>query len=67
MGEARSEADADVAEQAINVIAMFNITTGYFLAQRAFASMASGELTDPENIALQKSLLHKVMRGMLIS
>ena len=67
MGEAGSEADAEVAEQAINVIAMFNITTGYFLAQRAFASMASGELMDPENIARQKSLLHKVMRGMLIS
>jgi AcrR family transcriptional regulator len=52
---------------AINLIAMFNLTTGYFLSQRAFASLAEGELLDPENIARQKNLLHKVIRAMLIS
>lgn len=52
---------------AINVIAMFNVTTGYFLSQRAFESMAGGELKSPENIAKQKRLLHKVIRAMLIS
>jgi AcrR family transcriptional regulator len=52
---------------AINLIAMFNLTTGYFLSQRAFASLAEGELLDPENIARQKSLLHKVIRAMLVS
>ncbi len=57
----------DLGEQAINVIAMFNITTGYFLSQRAFASMADGQLTDPENIARQKRLLRRVIRGMLVS
>ncbi len=55
------------ATLAINLIAMFNLTTGYFLSQRAFASLAEGELLDPENIARQKRLLHKVIRAMLIS
>jgi len=52
---------------ALNLIAMFNLTTGYFLSQRAFASLAEGDLLDPENIARQKRLLHKVIRAMLIS
>jgi AcrR family transcriptional regulator len=55
------------AALAINLIAMFNLTTGYFLSQRAFASLAEGDLLDPENIARQKRLLHKVIRAMLIS
>jgi AcrR family transcriptional regulator len=54
------------AALAINLIAMFNLTTGYFLSQRAFASLAEGDLLDPENIARQKSLLHKVVRAMLV-
>ena len=32
------------AALAINVIAMFNLTAGYFLSQRAFDCMAEGEL-----------------------
>jgi AcrR family transcriptional regulator len=55
------------ATLAINLIAMFNLTTGYFLSQRAFASLAEGDLLDPENIARQKRLLHKVVRAMLVS
>lgn len=55
------------ATLAINLIAMFNLTTGYFLSQPAFASLAEGDLLDPENIARQKRLLHKVIRAMLIS
>jgi AcrR family transcriptional regulator len=55
------------ATLAINLIAMFNLTTGYFLSQPAFASLAQGNLLDPENIARQKRLLHKVIRAMLIS
>ena len=50
-----------------NLIALFNLTTGYFLSQRAFSSLAQGELLDPENIARQKRLLHKVVRAMLIN
>lgn len=55
------------ATLALNLIAMFNLTTGYFLSQRAFAALADGDLLDPENIARQKRLLHKVIRAMLIS
>jgi AcrR family transcriptional regulator len=57
----------DRATLAINVIAMFNLTTGYFLAQRAFGTIAEGDLKSPENLAKQKVLLHKVIRAMLIS
>jgi AcrR family transcriptional regulator len=60
-------ADSDLETLAINVIAMFNVTTGYFLSQRAFDSMAGGDLKSPENIARQKRLLYKVIRAMLIS
>jgi AcrR family transcriptional regulator len=55
------------ATLALNLIAMFNLTTGYFLSQRVFASLAEGDLLDAENIARQKRLLHKVIRAMLIS
>ena len=50
----------------INLIAMFNLTTGYFLSQRVFTSLAQGDLLDPDNVARQKQLLHKVIRAMLI-
>lgn len=59
--------DQDNAALAINLIAMFNLTTGYFLSQRAFATLANGNITDPDNIARQKRLLHKVIRAMLVS
>jgi AcrR family transcriptional regulator len=67
MGEIGAPEDQNQASLAINVIAIFNITTGYFLSQRAYETLAEGKLTDPENIARQKSLLHKVIRAMLIS
>jgi len=55
------------AALALNLIAMFNLTTGYFLSQRVFAALAEGDLLAPENIARQKRLLHRVIRAMLIS
>lgn len=58
--------DENRAELAINLIAMFNLTTGYFLSQRAFDSLARGDLKDPANIARQKQLLRRVIRAMLI-
>ena len=67
LGDLGSADEGDQAALAINVIAMFNLTTGYFLAQRAFDTMAEGDLRSPENIARQKRLLHRVMRAMLIS
>lgn len=59
--------EQDRATQVINVIALFNLTTGYFVSQRAFDTLGSGKLTDPENIGRQKRLLHRVIRAMLIS
>ena len=55
------------AALAINLIAMFNLTTGYFLSQRAFDILAEGELSDPDNIARQKRLLRRVIRAMLVN
>ena len=49
--------DIDRADLAIRIIAIFNVSTGYFVSQRAFESMATGKLTDPENLARQKRLL----------
>ena len=57
----------DRAPQAINLVAMFNLTTGYFLSQRALDSLGGGRVEDPDNIARQKRLLRKVTRAMLIS
>ena len=59
--------EQDSATLAIYVIAMFNLTTGYFLSQRAMDSLAGGDIKNPDNIARQKSLLRKVVRAMLIS
>lgn len=67
MVDMAGSSEDDQATLAINVIALFNITTGYFLSQRAFDAMAGGELTAPDNIARQKRLLHKVIRAMLVS
>ncbi len=50
---------------AIQIIAMFNLTTGYFLSQRAFAAMARGQLTHPDNVARQKRLLTRVAQAAL--
>jgi len=51
----------------INLIAIFNLTTGYFLSQRALTILEGGTLNDPDNIARQKRLLHRVIRAMLIT
>ncbi len=59
--------DQDRETLAINVIAMFNLTAGYFLSQRAFDCMAEGELASADNIARQKALLRRVIRAMLVS
>ncbi len=57
----------DPAHVAINVVALLNLVTGYFMSQPAFEAMVAGELADPENIARQKRLLHRVVRALLIS
>ena len=59
-----TEDPAKRADFALQVIAMFNLTTGFFLSQRAFSSMVDSELCAPDNIARQKRLLQKLARAM---
>ncbi len=58
---------ADRIDLAIQTIAMFNLTTGYFLSQRIFETIAGGDITDPDSIARQKKLLNRIVRGSLRS
>ena len=58
--------EIDRADMAIQVIALFNLCTGYFLSQRAFESMADGDITDPDNIERQKKLLVRLQRALLV-
>ncbi len=57
----------DRAGLAIQVVAMFNVTTGYFLSQRALDSLGAGDLADPANVARQKALLGRIGRAVLKS
>lgn len=67
MGLSENEINDDIkAEMAIHIIALFNLTTGYFLSQRAFNTLAEGSLLDSENITRQKRLLTKMIRAMMI-
>ncbi len=59
--------DTDWETLALNIIAMFNLVTGYILSSRVFHSLVGGDIKDPANIERQKLLLHKVIRAMLIS
>lgn len=58
--------EIDRESLALNVIAMFNLVTGYFLSHRVFESLAGGRIEEPANIERQKELLHKVVRAMLV-
>ena len=55
------------AALAINVIAMFNLTSGYFMSQNIFEALAEGDILAPENIDRQKRFLGKLFRAMLIA
>ena len=54
----------DRAELAIQILAMFNVTTGYFLSQRILDTLGVGSLDDPANVARQKALLDRMARGI---
>lgn len=58
-------ARVDRADLAIQTIAMFNLTTGYFLSQRIFETLVGGDIADPDNIARQKKLLDRIVRAAL--
>ena len=57
----------DRHELALRLIAMFNLTTGYFLSQRAFAILVpdDDDLTAASNIARQKRLLMRVVASLM--
>jgi AcrR family transcriptional regulator len=58
-------AKVDRVDLAIQTIAMFNLTTGYFLSQRIFETLVGSDITDPDNIARQKKLLNRIVRATL--
>ena len=58
-GESASQSKIDLVLQSI---AMFNITTGFFLSQRIFETLVGGNVTDPEVVARQKALLDRISR-----
>ncbi len=55
----------DREQLAIGVVAMFNVTTGYFLSQRVLDSLGVGALDDPANVARQKALVERVGRAAM--
>jgi len=55
----------DRVDLALQTIAMFNLTTGFFLAERVFETMAGGRISDPEVVARQKRLLDRIARATL--
>lgn len=52
---------------AINLVAILNLATGYFLSQAAFDTMAAGHPGDGDNLNRHKQLLHRVIRAMMVS
>jgi AcrR family transcriptional regulator len=55
------EAALDNAQTTVHIIALFNLCSGYFLAQRAFDALEAGQLMDAESIARQKQLLQQIL------
>ena len=59
-----SAGPVDREELAIQVVAMFNLTTGYFLSQRAFDGLGMTDLADAANVARQKALLGRIAKAL---
>ena len=59
-----SDVPVDRAALAIQVVALFNLTTGYFLSQRALDSLGVGDLADPSNLERHKAVLDRVARAL---
>jgi hypothetical protein len=47
------------------MIAMFNLTTSYFLTGRIYTRIAGDDIVSEENLARQKRLVTQVCRGLL--
>jgi AcrR family transcriptional regulator len=65
--EMSGEAAAGRDVLAINLLAIFNIVTGYFVSQPAFDALCAGDLYSEESLNRQKQLLHRVIRAMMVS
>lgn len=63
--EETSDSDADLQERALSMIAMFSLTTSYFLTQRIYARIAADDILSEESLARQKRLVTRVYRGLL--
>lgn len=61
--EADRESPADRTERVLQTIAMFHATTGFFVSQQIFVTLAGGEITDPAIVARQKRLLERLARA----
>ena len=61
--ESRGSDPVDRVDLALETIAMFNLTTGYFLSQRIFETLVGGRVTDRENVERQKALLERFARA----
>jgi hypothetical protein len=51
------------ALRVLRIIAVFNLTTGYFLSERVLENLGGGPLLAPENLARQKRLLERMVRA----
>ena len=57
---------ADKRATVIQMVAMFNLCTGYFLSQRLLDRYQLGDVTASENLQKQKKLLSRIVKMFLI-
>ena len=62
LGEDDAEGEQRI-DLVLETIAMFNVTTGYFLAQPLYETLVGGSLSDPEVVERQKRLLERIQRA----
>lgn len=65
--EVSDEVDLQRDRMVVNMLALFNVATGYFVSGPAFAILDADDPWQEDNIARQKQLLHRMMRAMMIS
>ncbi|TXS92816.1 TetR/AcrR family transcriptional regulator [Parahaliea maris] len=65
--EVTEDIDLQRERMVINMLALFNVATGYFVSAPAFSQLEAGDPLDKDNISRQKQLLHRIMRAMMVS
>jgi AcrR family transcriptional regulator len=61
---ADSLSETERLDSALETIAMFNLTTGYFLSEQILSTLAGRSVTDAEVVERQKALLDRLSRGL---